>query len=152
MATLVELEPELGSERRAVSRESRRSRSLPATKPTKLNAERQEQLRRLAETGEPVRELSAAFGIGRATAYRYSSQYGLAPQESQMLGIRSTGPPLHSAQTGGRRSTHAIEAPSPASGLLSPRQVAVGTWIDRGDRAATSVPTYQDHQILAAPV
>jgi DNA invertase Pin-like site-specific DNA recombinase len=74
MATLAELELELGRERRAVSRESRRSRSLPATKPTKLNAERQEQLRRLAATGEPVRELSAAFGIGRATAYRYLSR------------------------------------------------------------------------------
>ena len=45
--------------------------SLPATKPPKLTADRQEQLRRLAATGEPVRELAAAFGIGRATAYRY---------------------------------------------------------------------------------
>lgn len=71
MATLAELELELGRERRAASRESRRSRSLPATKPSKLSANRQEQLRRLAATGEPVAELAAAFGIGRATAYRY---------------------------------------------------------------------------------
>jgi DNA invertase Pin-like site-specific DNA recombinase len=59
------------SERRAVSRESRRARDLPATKPHKLTPARQEQLRRLAATGEPVRELAAAFGIGRTTAYRY---------------------------------------------------------------------------------
>jgi DNA invertase Pin-like site-specific DNA recombinase len=71
MATLAELELELGRERRAVSRESRRTRRLPPTKPTKLTADRQEQLRRLAATGEPVHELAAAFGIGRATAYRY---------------------------------------------------------------------------------
>lgn len=71
MATLAELELELGRERRAVSRDSRRARQLPATKPSKLTLERQEQLRRLAATGEPVRELAAAFGIGRATAYRY---------------------------------------------------------------------------------
>ena len=71
MATLAELELELGLERRAASRESRRSRKLPATKPPKLNPDRQEQLRRLAAIGEPVRELAAAFGIGRATAYRY---------------------------------------------------------------------------------
>jgi len=58
-------------ERRAASRESRRARSLPVTKPPKLSPGRQEQLRRLAVTGEPVRELAAAFGIGRATAYRY---------------------------------------------------------------------------------
>ncbi|MCA2312676.1 helix-turn-helix domain-containing protein, partial [Mycobacterium intracellulare] len=58
---------------RAASRESRRARCLPATKPYKLSPERQQQLRRLAATGEPVRELASAFGIGRATAYRYLS-------------------------------------------------------------------------------
>jgi DNA invertase Pin-like site-specific DNA recombinase len=74
MASLAELELELGRERRTASRESRRTRSLPVTKPPKLSLERQEQLRRLAATGEPVRMLAEAFGIGRATAYRYLSQ------------------------------------------------------------------------------
>lgn len=74
MATLAELELELGRERRAASRESRRARQLPVTKPPKLSPQRQEQLRRLAATGEPVRELAAAFGIGRATAYRYLTE------------------------------------------------------------------------------
>jgi len=74
MATLAELELELGRERRAVSRECRRTRQLPATKPHKLTADRQEQLRRLAATGEPVPELAIAFGIGRATAYRYLAE------------------------------------------------------------------------------
>lgn len=69
MATLAELE--LGRERRAASRDSRRIRQLPATKPAKLTPERQEQLRRLAATGEPVPELAQAFGTSRATAYRY---------------------------------------------------------------------------------
>ena len=73
MATLAELELELGRERRAASRQSRQTRGLPATKPAKLGPERQDQLRRLAATGEPVRELAKAFGIGRATAYRYLS-------------------------------------------------------------------------------
>ena len=73
MATLAELELELGRERRAASRASRRYRLLPITKPHKLTPARQDQLRRLAATGEPVRELAAAFGIGRATAYRYLS-------------------------------------------------------------------------------
>jgi DNA invertase Pin-like site-specific DNA recombinase len=74
MATLAELELEPRRERRAASRESRRARSLSATKPLKLSSTRQEQLRRLAATGEPVCELAKAFGIGRATAYRYLSQ------------------------------------------------------------------------------
>lgn len=73
MATLAELELELGKERRAASRQSRRSRNMPATKPHKLSSERQEQLRRLAATGEPVGQLAAAFGVARATAYRYLS-------------------------------------------------------------------------------
>ena len=67
MAALAELELELAGEGRAASRESRRARQLPATKPTKLTTDRQEQLRRLAATGEPVHELAKAFGIGRAT-------------------------------------------------------------------------------------
>jgi len=71
MASLAELELELGRERRATSRESRRARHLPATKPPKLSPKRQEQLRRLAVTEEPVHQLAEAFGIGRATAYRY---------------------------------------------------------------------------------
>jgi DNA invertase Pin-like site-specific DNA recombinase len=79
MATLAELELELGRERRAASRDSRRARSLPATKPAKLSLERQQQLRRLAETGEPVHELAKAFGISRATAYRYLSAPILSP-------------------------------------------------------------------------
>jgi DNA invertase Pin-like site-specific DNA recombinase len=82
MATLAELEMELGRERRAAARDARRARQLPATKPDKLSPERQEQLRRLAGTGEPVPELAQAFGISRATAYRYlaklSSSSGVA--------------------------------------------------------------------------
>lgn len=74
MATLAELELELGRERSATSRESRRARSLPATKPPKLSLQWQRQLRRLTSTGEPMRELAQAFGIGRATAYRYLAQ------------------------------------------------------------------------------
>ena len=80
MATLAGLELERDRERRAAFRESRRVRGLPATKPPKLSPDRQEQLRRLAATGEPVRELAAAFGIGRATAYRYLA--GKSPTDS----------------------------------------------------------------------
>ncbi|HPY23427.1 MAG TPA: recombinase family protein [Mycobacterium sp.] len=76
MATLAELELELGRERRAASRESRRTRQLPATKPPKLSLDRQDQLRRLAATGEPIGELAAAMGVSRATAYRYLKRPG----------------------------------------------------------------------------
>lgn len=62
MATLAELELELGRERRAASRQSRRSRQLPPTKPQKLSAERQEQLRRLAALENPFRNLRRRSG------------------------------------------------------------------------------------------
>jgi DNA invertase Pin-like site-specific DNA recombinase len=84
MATLAELELELGRQRRAASRDSRRARRLPATKPAKLSPDRQQQLRRLAETSEPVHELAKAFGISRATAYRYVS----TPVHDSQLGPR----------------------------------------------------------------
>lgn len=63
MATLAELELELGRERRASSRDSRRTRWLLATTPPKLSVERQEQRRCLAAMGEPVRELAAHLGL-----------------------------------------------------------------------------------------
>ncbi len=57
MATIAELELELGKERRAASREARVARGLAATKPMKLNAAQQKRLLRLYQQGEPVSEL-----------------------------------------------------------------------------------------------
>src|SRR6202008_2613619 len=63
MATIAELELELGKERRAASREARVARGLAATKPMKLDAAQQKRLLRLSQHGEPVSELTAMFGI-----------------------------------------------------------------------------------------
>lgn len=90
MTTLAELE--LGRERRAASRQSRRSRHLSPSNPQKLTVECQEQLRRLAATGEPVRELTAACGIGRATAYRY-----LAENSGEPMDLSDDAPTSHEA-------------------------------------------------------
>lgn len=70
MATIAELELELGKERRAASREARVARGLAATKPTKLNAVQQKRLLRLYLQGEPVGELISIFGIIRSTLFR----------------------------------------------------------------------------------
>lgn len=70
MATIAELELELGKERRAASREARVARGLPATKPMKLDAAQQKRLLRLYQHGEPVTELIAMFGISRSTLFR----------------------------------------------------------------------------------
>ena len=70
MATIAELELELGKERRAASREARVARGLAATKPMKLDAAQQKRLPRLYEQGEPVSELTSMFGISRSTLFR----------------------------------------------------------------------------------
>ncbi|MBN7314153.1 site-specific recombinase, DNA invertase Pin [Mycobacteroides abscessus subsp. massiliense] len=70
MASLAELELELGKERRSVSREARVSRGLPATRPPKLAPAQQERLARLYVSGEPVAELCEMFSVSRATVFR----------------------------------------------------------------------------------
>src|SRR6201984_1586456 len=70
MATIAELELELGKERRAASREARGARGLAATKPMKLDAAQQKRLLRLYPHGEPISELTPLFGISRSTLFR----------------------------------------------------------------------------------
>lgn len=70
MASVAELELELGKERRAASREARVVRGLAATKPMKLDASQQKRLLRLYRQGEPVSELISLFGVSRSTLFR----------------------------------------------------------------------------------
>jgi DNA invertase Pin-like site-specific DNA recombinase len=70
MASIAELELELGKERRAASREARVARGLAATKPMKLDAGQQKRLLRLYQQGEPVSELISMFGVSRSTFFR----------------------------------------------------------------------------------
>ncbi|KXP08713.1 recombinase family protein [Tsukamurella pseudospumae] len=71
MASLAELELELGKERRAASRSARVARGLPATRPPRLDAAQQARLVRLYRGGEPIAEVCSMFGVSRATAFRY---------------------------------------------------------------------------------
>ena len=71
MASLAELELELGRERRAASRSARVARGLPATRPPRLDAAQQARLVRLYRGGEPIAEVCEMFGVSRATAFRY---------------------------------------------------------------------------------
>jgi DNA invertase Pin-like site-specific DNA recombinase len=76
MASLAELELELGKERRQASREARLARGLPATRPPKLDADQRKRLVRLYQSGEPVQELTSMFGVSRATVFRYVKEIG----------------------------------------------------------------------------
>jgi hypothetical protein len=70
MASIAELELELGKERRAASREARVARGLAATKPMKLDAAQQKRLavrngRRHGNHRGPTLSPTASNGVGR---------------------------------------------------------------------------------------
>ncbi len=70
MASLAELELELGRERRAASRAARKVRDMPIGRPKKLDASKAALAHRMRESGEPVPTIAEALGISRATVYR----------------------------------------------------------------------------------
>lgn len=70
LASLAELELELGRERRAASREARTARGVSNGRPPKLSAEQVALAKRMRDQGEPVPTIAETFGISRATAYR----------------------------------------------------------------------------------
>src|ERR1700726_1685320 len=54
LASLAELELELGRERRAASRAARKARNMPIGRPKKLDADKAALARRMRDNGEPV--------------------------------------------------------------------------------------------------
>jgi DNA invertase Pin-like site-specific DNA recombinase len=70
MASLAELELELGRERRAAAREARRARGQHIGRPKALDAKRAATARRMHLNGEPASTIADALGVSRATVYR----------------------------------------------------------------------------------
>jgi len=70
LASLAELELELGRERRAASRASRKARDLPIGRPKKLDAKQIALAERMRASGEPVPVIAETLGVSRATLYR----------------------------------------------------------------------------------
>ncbi|MCV7424362.1 recombinase family protein [Mycobacterium yunnanensis] len=70
LASLAELELELGRERRTAAREARRSRGQPIGRPPALTDRQREQVLKLHAQGESVIDIATTFGVGRDTVYR----------------------------------------------------------------------------------
>lgn len=70
LASLAELELELGRERRAASRAARTARDLPIGRPKALDTSKAALARRMRESGEPVPVIAETLGVSRATVYR----------------------------------------------------------------------------------
>ena len=70
LASLAELELELGRERRSAARESRRERGQPIGRPRALTPDQAALARRMKDSGEPITTIASTLGVNRATIYR----------------------------------------------------------------------------------
>ena len=70
LASLAELELELGRERRTAAREARRARGQSIGRPKALDPSKAALARRMQAAGEPVATIAGALGVSRATVYR----------------------------------------------------------------------------------
>lgn len=70
LASLAELELELGREMRAAAREARRARGQAVGRPKALNESKSALARRMHASGEPASAIAATLGVSRATVYR----------------------------------------------------------------------------------
>lgn len=70
LASLAELELELGRERRTAAREARRARGQAIGRPKALDPSKAALARRMQASGEPVMTIAATLGVSRATVYR----------------------------------------------------------------------------------
>lgn len=70
LASLAELELELGYERRAAARESRRARGQAIGRPRALDSSKSELAQRMHASGESASTIAATLGVSRATIYR----------------------------------------------------------------------------------
>lgn len=70
LASLAELELELGKERRTASRDARRARGQSVGRPKALSDEKVALARRMHASGESASVVAAALGVSRATVYR----------------------------------------------------------------------------------
>ena len=74
LASLAELELELGRERRAAAREARRARGQHIGRPRALDKSKSALAQRMHASGESASTIAATLGVSRATVYRVLAQ------------------------------------------------------------------------------
>ncbi len=70
LASLAELELELGRERRSATREARRARGQSIGRPKELDKSKAALAQRMHASGESASTIATALGVSRATVYR----------------------------------------------------------------------------------
>src|SRR3984885_3766404 len=74
LASLAELELELGRERRSAAREARRARGQSIGRPRALDAKKAGLAQRMHASGESASTIANTLGVSRATVYRVSAE------------------------------------------------------------------------------
>jgi DNA invertase Pin-like site-specific DNA recombinase len=75
LASLAELELELGQERRAAARAARRARGQHIGRPKALDEKKAALAQRMHASGEPASTIATALGVSRATVYRVLAEW-----------------------------------------------------------------------------
>jgi DNA invertase Pin-like site-specific DNA recombinase len=75
LASLAELELELGRERRAAAREARRARGQHIGRPKALDAKKAGLAQRMHTSGESASTIATTLGVSRATVYRVLAEH-----------------------------------------------------------------------------
>jgi DNA invertase Pin-like site-specific DNA recombinase len=76
LASLAELELELGRERRTAAREARRARGQHIGRPRALDKSKSALAQRMHASGESASMIAATLGVSRATVYRVLAEHG----------------------------------------------------------------------------
>jgi DNA invertase Pin-like site-specific DNA recombinase len=76
LASLAELELELGRERRSAAREARRARGQHIGRPKALDDKKAALAQRMHASGESASTIAATLGVSRATVYRVLGEAG----------------------------------------------------------------------------
>src|ERR1700682_3936660 len=79
LASLAELELELGRERRAAAREARRARGQSIGRPKALDESKVALAQRMHASGEAASMIAATLGVSRATVYRVLAEQDTEP-------------------------------------------------------------------------
>jgi DNA invertase Pin-like site-specific DNA recombinase len=74
LASLAELELELGRERRSAAREARRARGQHIGRPKALDEKKAALAQRMHGSGESASTIATTLGVSRATVYRVIAQ------------------------------------------------------------------------------
>jgi DNA invertase Pin-like site-specific DNA recombinase len=80
LASLAELELELGRERRSAAREARRARGQSIGRPKALDHSRMALAQRMHASGESASIIATALGVSRATVYRALAEHTDMPE------------------------------------------------------------------------